>query len=431
MATHNFIGHSRFSTDDDQWPLVAALTWIATRSLKFTEAFASRDVADADQLLWLARMEGDLLRGQNYGEAFHDLCRNIAASKIRGKADRLKWTVPLEHEAIEPAQYFSLALALEVSEAREFRPQDLKNRMIGGEPPLHLQDFVFHDDCLTPKGSGYGSPNPDGSRVRWSWRSASFARHDLLALWPEWHWFTAWKQAKSLPWSPPKVFSLDWLNRFASEQYVPIAEVVNFLAFGAGLMPVGVDPFEAHVMRLRAGLAVFSAAAKDKVAIFGFATGRLPRFPGGLVPFGTFWKIEPADLADMTLVIDGSPDWIGPRKFADEFPERGHALESVKFAGAAVHRASLSRWLGELSNKPAPQKRGRKRAYDWPAIEAEAVRLMNYHGEFSPDDPEWNSQVRLESELLEFCSLKWNTEPSMTQLRTYLRDWLSIWRKTK
>jgi hypothetical protein len=423
--------HSLFSTEDDHWPLVAALTWIATRSLKFTEAFVSREIADADQLLWLARMEGDLLHGLTYRDAFGEICRKIDEGKIRGKADKLKWVIPPENETLEPAQYFSLAPAPEVVEACDFRPQDLKNRMIAGGAPLHFGDFVFHDgDCLTPKGSGYGSPNPDGSRVRWSWRGATFARDDLLALWPEWHLFADWKRAKGLPWRPPQDFSLDWLNRYSSQQYVPLAEVVAFLAFGAALMPIGLDPRAANVKRFSAGLAFLAAAAEGKVSIYGHSTFRLPNFPGGVAPFATLRKIEPADLNDMTLVIDGAPDWIGPQKFGDEFPERGHARESVAFAGVGVHNGSLRRWLGEIGNRPAPQKRGRKAKFDWAAIEAEARRLMEYNGEFSPDDPDWDAQARLESALLEFCTLKWDYEPSKTQLRSYLLVWLSNWRTT-
>jgi len=109
MAAHLIIRHSLFSTDVDQWPLVPALTWIATRSLKYTEAFADRDVFDADALLAVARPECGLPHGNNYGEAFHDLCRKISEGKIHGRADRLKWRIPPEHEAATPEQYFALA----------------------------------------------------------------------------------------------------------------------------------------------------------------------------------------------------------------------------------------------------------------------------------------------------------------------------------
>ena len=429
MAADIIIRHSLFSTDDDQWPLVPALTWIATRSLEYAEAFADRDVFDADALLHLARGGSGLPPGNNFGEAFNDLCRKIAEGKICGRADRLKWRIPREHEAAEPDQYFALAPPPEVDQACDFRPQEKKNWMRAGDPHLNLQDFTFHDgDCLTPKGTGYGSPNPDGSRVRWSWRGATFARDDLFKLWPDWSVFAAWKKAKAQPWRPPKGLSPEWLKNISPGQYEPLAEVVSLLAFGLGRLPVGLDALAERAARLSAGLALFAAAAEGKIGLFGQATFRLPHHRQFVAPVGAFWKIEPTDLREMTLVIDGAPDWIGPQRYADEYPERGQATESVSHVGVVVHCDSLRRWFAELSNRPAPQKRGRKPAYDWAMIETEALRLMDHHGEFSPDDPDWNAQARLESAVLEFCARKWDEEPSKTQLRSHIRDWLTNWR---
>ena len=133
----------------------------------------------------------------------------------------------------------------------------------------------------------------------------------------------------------------------------------------------------------------------------------------------------------MTLVIDGARDWIGPKRFADEFPEQGQATESVTFVGVVVHRESLRRWVADLAGKPAPKKRGPKFQFDWSAIEREAIRLMDKHGDFSPLKKNWNTQARLESRLLEFCSQTFAREPSQTQLRTYLGRWLTAWRQKK
>jgi hypothetical protein len=44
-----------FSSDDKRWPLMAVLTWIATRSLKFTERLAFSDLAESDQFLFVSR----------------------------------------------------------------------------------------------------------------------------------------------------------------------------------------------------------------------------------------------------------------------------------------------------------------------------------------------------------------------------------------
>ena len=41
-----------------------------------------------------------------------------------------------------------------------------------------------------------------------------------------------------------------------------------------------------------------------------------------------------------------------------------------------------------------PAKVGRPPAVDWDLVNEEAIRLMDYHGEFGPDSPEWNAQAK-------------------------------------
>ena len=319
----------------------------------------------------------------------------------------------------------------------DFRPQELRNAHLfrpqeGGEAELHLGDFVFHDvDCLTPKGSGYGSPNPDGSRTRWTWKGVTFARNDVFRLWHDWDCFAAWKQAKAQIWKPPPDLSPDRLNNLPPGQYVSIADVVALLAFGPDLMPIGQNLIEESAARFRAGLALIDAARDAKVSLWGYETFRMPNLRGGLAPVSGPMKIEPEFLANATLVIDGGPDWIGPIRFADEFPERGQATESVEFVGVLVHSESLRRWLADLAGKPAPKKRGPKFQFDWSAIEREAIRLRDKHGDFSPLNPNWNAQARLESALLNFCSQTFAREPGQTQLRTHISEWLKSWRQRR
>jgi hypothetical protein len=294
---------------------------------------------------------------------------------------------------------------------------------------LVLQDFTFHDqDCFTPNGTGYGSPNPDGSRVRWTWTSVMFARKNVLRLWPDWTCFAAWKQARAQAWKPPQDLSPDGLDNLPAGQYVSIAKVVDLLAFGPDLLPIGLNAVEENAARFRAGLALMEAAREAKITLCGHSTFRLPHHPRKFAPVCILAKIEPEAFAEKTLVIDGEPDWIGPTVFADEFPERGQATDSVTFVGVIVHRESLRRWLTHMAGKPTPKKRGPKFSFDWSAIEGEALRLMEKHGDFSPLDPKWNAQARLESQLLEFCSQKFDREPSQTQLRTHVAKWLTLWR---
>ncbi len=421
-----------FSTDDETWPLMAVLTWIATRSLKFVESYVGRDVVDAQALLALATEGSGTPANIGYADAFRDLSEKIESKAIHGRATKLKWIVRPEHESLLTQECFSLAQSVERFESSDFQPQELRNARSGGEAELHLGDFVFHDvDCLTPKGSGYCSPNPDGSRTRWTWKGVTFARDDVFRLWRDWDCFAAWKQAKAQIWKPPPHLSLDWLNNLPPGQYVSIADVVALLAFGPDLMPISLNAVEENAARYRAGLALINAARDAKVTLGGRGTFRLPHFPGGLAPVDGLMKIESEFLSDMTLVIDGGPDWIGPKRFADEFPEKGQATESVTFVGVVVHRDSLRRWLADLAARPAPKKRGPKPQHDWSAIECEMMRLMDKHGEFSPLNPTWRMQAQLESKLLEFCSVTFDRQPSPTQLRNYLGRWLTAWRQRK
>lgn len=418
-----------FSTDDETWPLMAVLTWIATRSLKFTESYAVRHIVDARDLLAVAREGYGAPFNISYADAFHSLGDKIDAQKITGNGIKLKWNVAPEHEQLPTEKCFDLAQSSAAFEACNFRPQELRNANTGNLRTLTLNDFIFHAaDCVTPKGSGYGSPNPDGSRTRWSWKGVTFARDDVLRLWRDWDCFTAWKHAKAQGWKPSQNLSPDLLNNLPPGQYVSISDVIALLAFGPDLLPIGLNAIEENAARFRAGLALMEAAKDAKVTLCGHSTFRLPHFPGGLAPLGMLAKIEPESLTNMTLVLDCARDWIGPTRFADEFPERGWATESVTFVGVTVHRESLRRWLTDLAGRPAPKKRGPKFKFDWSAIESEAMRLMNKHGDFSPLNPKWNAQARLESRLLEFCSQKFDREPSQTQIRTNIEKWLSVWR---
>jgi hypothetical protein len=75
-------------------------------------------------------------------------------------------------------------------------------------------------------------------------------------------------------------------------------------------------------------------------------------------------------------------------------------------------------------------KRGRPRKYNWEVIKAETFVLMDHHGDFSPDDPEWNAQARLEEKLANFCQVQYGCEPD-SLLREKLPAWLDEWRKGK
>jgi hypothetical protein len=61
-------------------------------------------------------------------------------------------------------------------------------------------------------------------------------------------------------------------------------------------------------------------------------------------------------------------------------------------------------------------KRGPKERYNWAAVRHEVFRLMDYRGDFTPDDPEW-IQARLDSEVASLMQRTWRREAGETQLR--------------
>jgi hypothetical protein len=86
----------------------------------------------------------------------------------------------------------------------------------------------------------------------------------------------------------------------------------------------------------------------------------------------------------------------------------------------------------ELSNKPRQwRKPGPKPDFDWEKIEAKCYDLMDYHDDFTQDDPDWDCQARLEEALLDFCQQTWGREPGASTLRRKLPGWLSIWHERK
>jgi hypothetical protein len=97
-----------------------------------------------------------------------------------------------------------------------------------------------------------------------------------------------------------------------------------------------------------------------------------------------------------------------------------------------IRKDSLSRFVNSLAPVTQPKqrtnpvaRRGRKPAYDWAAIQKATFKLMDHHGPFSVDDPDWNAQARLEDALTEKFGV------GISTLREQLPKFLADWRKTK
>jgi hypothetical protein len=107
--------------------------------------------------------------------------------------------------------------------------------------------------------------------------------------------------------------------------------------------------------------------------------------------------------------------------------------------GQAI-REERERWLrqpgaavGDGEPDPQPQaerrKGGARARYDWPAIEAEILRLMEKNGDFAPTKRGWDAQARLEEAIVDFCGP--DSAPSESTLRPKLWPIIDSWRASR
>ena len=61
----------------------------------------------------------------------------------------------------------------------------------------------------------------------------------------------------------------------------------------------------------------------------------------------------------------------------------------------------------------------------------EVIQLMDYHGDFGADSPEWKVQARLEDEIEAFCDSKFKKRPAKSTIQRHIKPWLADWRKAK
>jgi hypothetical protein len=80
--------------------------------------------------------------------------------------------------------------------------------------------------------------------------------------------------------------------------------------------------------------------------------------------------------------------------------------------------------LPAVLSKPAT-KAGRKPSYDWSAVECALIELMDEHGDFVPEDHDWNGQARLEEALQDRFGMAEAT------VRERIPEMLLRWRKAK
>ena len=66
------------------------------------------------------------------------------------------------------------------------------------------------------------------------------------------------------------------------------------------------------------------------------------------------------------------------------------------------------------------RKGGRKRTYDWPAFQREAIRLLEYEAlPVETNEEGWRCQADLEKRMTKWCEDNWPKVPVESQIRTH------------
>ena len=121
--------------------------------------------------------------------------------------------------------------------------------------------------------------------------------------------------------------------------------------------------------------------------------------------------------------------WVMPRTAQRWCEGEGHKYTlPFRWERYLAARVPVSAPLAAMPPSKSERRRGRPDAYNWTQIEAEVVKLMIHHGEFSPDDPAWDAPAKLKKAILQYCRNTWDCEPGVTQLGRHLSAALDQWR---
>jgi hypothetical protein len=274
---------------EDRWSPVAVLIWIATRSRRFVDALESLPLPLVEDRLWR-------LQRENHSPHPMDLSNALLAFREKAERDSihgLEWKFP--------------------------RAKD------GTISMFNVQEFAL--------------------------MNIPFRAADVLRTWPEWSPILAWNAAKTRPWPAPTGISKMWIRSLPTGAYLPFADVVNLLAFGPAKIAIGLSDIDEHATQLRAGIAIITAGIEGKVELVGTPCERLQTHPHLLRQTGHRIVIGSETLLDLIPVPIGGRDWLGPRRYANEYAEIGHAPQSVSFCDIRVERETMLKWLTTVLTK--------------------------------------------------------------------------------
>lgn len=158
------------------------------------------------------------------------------------------------------------------------------------------------------------------------------------------------------------------------------------------------------------------AGEEGRVRFFGRAGDTVPRA-----------AIEPHVLSGRRLLPEESLNSLFPNdRIDDEWSDL--ILLRAEVAG-------LDGSTGDPVAHPEPalttMRRGRPTEINWEALKRECFRLLDYHGQPTPEDSEWNATAKIISSLLDFSSHKLNREISRSSVQNHLKGWLLEWKRAK
>jgi hypothetical protein len=237
--------------------------------------------------------------------------------------------------------------------------------------------------------------------------------------------------AKQAPWTPPSGLENRSLAALGGAARSPLEAVVNLLAFAQPAPPSDHPTCKTIAARMQAAYALFGAARDEHVRLFGTLLPQ-PAYGASAPPSGgARVPISPLEFDNDALALSHvQQSAIGSERAAAQYAENGGAPDALIWRDVTVDLHSLSQWLKGKTGAGG-RRSGRPPAYDWNSIEVQAKRLMDHHGDFSPDDGEWKAQACLEDALKSFCQTRFQREPASSTLRRRLKPWLDDWREKK
>jgi hypothetical protein len=136
---------------------------------------------------------------------------------------------------------------------------------------------------------------------------------------------------------------------------------------------------------------------------------------------------EPVPISAAQFLIADEAGWEGFSDPHEQLPPFQIATVD-RDARRRVRRSnSVPHWIYiKREVPPTKAKGGRPPKFDRAAVAEEVDRLMDHHGDFSQDDPEWNAQARLTEAIIRKFG-----EAAPSTVDEYIKDPLLAWRERR